>query len=158
MGNNISTTSGGGNITFNLETNEIDLNILLHGDFSNFEKLSHELKHAFQYLEEKIMFSVKLVKDDEGNVKGIVAPIVNTAQNEREAYNRQNEFAGRYPMSTELIERNVTSQSRVVGDHRSEKNKKEFDINRENYKTANRAYMQKYGFPKVVYSGWKQDL
>ncbi len=50
MGDNISNDAGGGNLSFNSETNEIDVNIGNSGEFSTMEKISHELLHAYQFL------------------------------------------------------------------------------------------------------------
>ncbi len=82
MGDNITSDDGGGNFVYNKETSEFDINISDLGDFSKMEKLSHELKHADQYMDGKIAFRV-------GNR---VDTYINSEQNERDAYNRQIEI------------------------------------------------------------------
>lgn len=47
---NISNPAGGGNISFNSGTGEIDINIDSNTDFSVTQKLAHEFKHVDQYL------------------------------------------------------------------------------------------------------------
>ena len=50
MGDNISNPAGGGNLWFNDEKKEIDVNIGSSGEFSTMENMSHELLHAHQFL------------------------------------------------------------------------------------------------------------
>ena len=87
MGDNVSNETAGGNFTYNNETGEFDINIQSWGDFSQEEKLAHELKHADQYLDGKIAFRV----DKNGNV----SPFFNFRENEEEAYYRQVEIGSR---------------------------------------------------------------
>lgn len=87
MGDNVSNETAGGNFTYNNETGEFDINIQSWGDFSQEEKLAHELKHADQYLDGKIAFRV----DKNGNV----SPFFNFRENEEEAYYRQIEIGSR---------------------------------------------------------------
>lgn len=87
MGDNVSNETAGGNFTYNNETGEFDINIQSWGDFSQEEKLAHELKHADQYLDGKIAFMV----DKSGNV----STMFNSRENEEEAYYRQIEIGSR---------------------------------------------------------------
>lgn len=50
MGDNITNEAGGGNFTYNLETDEFDVNLADYGEYNTMEKISHELKHGFQYM------------------------------------------------------------------------------------------------------------
>jgi RHS repeat-associated protein len=84
MGNNISNTSGGGNISFNKVTNEIDINISFEDKFNTNQKLSHELKHAFQFLQKELDLSI----DGKG---GRAYDLTD----EERAFDRQNLFATR---------------------------------------------------------------
>ena len=87
MGDNVSNETAGGNFIYNNETGEFDININSFGDFSQEEKLAHELKHADQYMDGKIAFQV----DKRGNV----STLFNFRENEEEAYYRQVEIGSR---------------------------------------------------------------
>jgi len=50
MGVNISNDAGGGNLSFNSGTSEIDVNLCITGEVSTTENISHELLHAYQFL------------------------------------------------------------------------------------------------------------
>jgi hypothetical protein len=56
MGEDITSTNGGGNLWYNSGTNEIDVNLSNNGDFTNTQKLAHELTHGFQFLNQEIDF------------------------------------------------------------------------------------------------------
>ena len=62
MGNNITSKAGGGNFIYNKETDEFDVNIADNGDFSTIGKIAHELKHADQYMENKLGFDLQTGK------------------------------------------------------------------------------------------------
>lgn len=54
-GSNISNSSGDGNVSFNSQTMEIDVNISDgYEGFSVIQKLSHELTHAYQFTQGKL--------------------------------------------------------------------------------------------------------
>ena len=84
MGDNISNPKGGGNLYYNVENKEFDVNLSNKGDFSNMQKLSHELTHAHQYLEGEIGF--------EFNRPNLSKPILLDLNDEFEAVARQNLF------------------------------------------------------------------
>ena len=78
----LTLARAGGNVRFNPDTFEIDVNIDMgSSDHTDMQKIAHELKHAYQYLQNKLLLSF----DGNGGV--------NSQQFEREAYNRQNLFA-----------------------------------------------------------------
>ncbi len=54
MGANISSSSGGGNISFNNTTNEIDINIGTSGPWTQRQRIAHELLHGYQYLNQEL--------------------------------------------------------------------------------------------------------
>ena len=54
MGDNVSNDKGGGNLSYNSSTNEIDVNLSKIGDFSTTQKMAHELTHAAQYLDQRL--------------------------------------------------------------------------------------------------------
>lgn len=58
MGKNTTNSAGGGNFIYNSETKQFDINIRDNGDFTDIEKLSHELKHADQYLNRKLILFI----------------------------------------------------------------------------------------------------
>ena len=50
MGSNISSKEGGGNITYNSDTKQIDVNIGSKGDWTTMQRVAHEFKHVDQYI------------------------------------------------------------------------------------------------------------
>jgi RHS repeat-associated protein len=85
MGENVTDKTGGGNLKYNFDTKEIDVNIVNEGPngFSTKEKLSHELKHADQYLNREIGFDL---------ANGDCKTIAYDREDEYEAYARQGLF------------------------------------------------------------------
>ena len=81
MGDNITNDAGAGNISYNIGTEEVDLNISDNRTWSDMEKVSHELKHAYQVLEGKLGFN----KQDGTN-------LFYDKTDEIEAFRRQNLF------------------------------------------------------------------
>jgi hypothetical protein len=119
----------------------------------NIEKIAHELKHAFQFLEEKIAYLVTPSgRDGDGNIKAKVTTFFNFSENEREAYNRQNEFTERYPMSTERINDIVRKKS--LSDRTYFNNMSQLKSQKEDMIIQNELFMKRFNFPKMVFSGW----
>jgi RHS repeat-associated protein len=83
MGENMTSTSGGGNIRYNSKTGEIDLNIGTNGRFTKVQRLSHELKHAYQFEIGLLAFSA---------FYGVGTWLYDRTD-EHAAYNRQNTIA-----------------------------------------------------------------
>ena len=83
MGDNITNEAGGGNFTYNLETDEFDVNLADYGDYNSMEKISHELKHAFQYMNKEIGFDIR---------PGKVIKLAYDINDEIEAFERQGMF------------------------------------------------------------------
>lgn len=80
-GINITSKKGGGNNKYNIYTGEIDINITNEGDLTQTQKISHELKHSFQFFERKLGYGNEL-----GN-------FVYDFWDEKEAYDRSNLFS-----------------------------------------------------------------
>ena len=59
MGDNVSDDAGGGNITYNVSTGELDINLQVRGDFTTTQKMAHELTHASQYLRGEFDFNTE---------------------------------------------------------------------------------------------------
>ncbi|MEZ4826250.1 MAG: RHS repeat-associated core domain-containing protein [Bacteroidia bacterium] len=58
MGENISNSSGGGNLSYNAQTKEIDVNLDNDENFTPTQKLAHEFTHAAQFLSRELDLSV----------------------------------------------------------------------------------------------------
>jgi len=82
MGKNISKSSGGGNICFNPNTNEIDVNILPIGDWTIMQKVAHEFKHVDQFINMELDISPN----------GVDGGLLYDYTDEIEAFERQNLF------------------------------------------------------------------
>lgn len=50
MGSNISNSAGAGNVSYNSNTKEIDVNIAPGGGWSTIQKVAHEFKHVDQFI------------------------------------------------------------------------------------------------------------
>ena len=50
MGSNISNSSGAGNVSYNSNTKEIDVNIASGGGWTTMQKVAHEFKHVDQFI------------------------------------------------------------------------------------------------------------
>ncbi len=50
MGSNISNSSGAGNVSYNSNTKEIDVNIASGGGWTTMQKVAHEFKHIDQFI------------------------------------------------------------------------------------------------------------
>jgi hypothetical protein len=127
IGENVSSESGGGNFIYNTKTKQFDVNIKLDGDFSLNQKLAHELKHAYQYLEGKLAFYIHPIFQK-------AVPILYDENDEREAYRRQNEVAGfRDPILSEEEIKNKLKYdykdrfNKYYGTHLNNQNKSDFE-------------------------------
>ena len=56
MGDNISNSAGGGNVSYNPDTGEIDVNIGDTGDWSTTQRMAHEFKHVDQFINGELDF------------------------------------------------------------------------------------------------------
>ncbi len=82
-GDNISNPAGGGNISFNKNTGEVDVNIGDAGQWYDIQKIAHELKHIYQFTQG----DADLHRDGFGGY-------AYDQHDEIEAFERQNLFAG----------------------------------------------------------------
>ncbi len=155
MGDNVTCTDGDGNFVYNTTTGEFDINILEGGGYSTMEKLSHELKHADQYMDRKIGFDLKKLTGIKGD---IALPIPHDRRNEYEAYARQSLF------STSGKEVSRHSIFLTYPDLPEPKTPITIDnINTPEYnfqgiKDLNSKVYNKYGKPRFMYHGWKKDI
>jgi len=98
-GDSMTSESGGANVRFNPDTMEIDVNVRTgSGDFNDMQKIAHELKHAHQYLENRLILSTA------GNGG------FNSRELEKEAYNRQNLFSTNQYETTNNVDEFVRSK------------------------------------------------
>ena len=81
-GDNISNSAGGGNISFNSETGLVDVNISSRGDYSDVQKIAHELTHIYQFK----MGEMDLSRDGKGG-------LAYDKTDEYAAFGRQNLFS-----------------------------------------------------------------
>lgn len=139
MGKNCSSTEGGGNIIYNVETGQIDINIVEGGDFSPEGKLSHELKHVDQYLNRRFMFV---------SGRGTIGFDFN---DEYEAYDRQSLFGDGSTLTPDQIRYNYPDLPFTDVNNRNEHPT-------EDWKKANREHIGHTGKPFYIYSGWRKDL
>jgi len=142
MGENISNINGAGNFTYNAETDQLDINISDDNRWTNIEKISHELKHADQYLNRKIGFEV--------DYKGNVSISGYDRNDELEAFNRQGLFGNTW--SPEEIHANYKYKHLPTGNSTISVNPEYIETNR-SYVETNHLSKQRY-----IYSGWKKDI
>ena len=81
-GSNSSNPAGGGNVSYNPKTKEIDVNINTAGDFSTMQRIAHEFKHVDQFINKELDF----------HRNGIVGGILYDKTDEIAAFRRQNHF------------------------------------------------------------------
>ncbi len=140
MGDNISSNSESGNFGYNVSTGQFDINITSDNSWTNVEKLSHELKHADQYINRKLFFEI--------SSKGVVNTMNYSIDDEMEAYARQGMFGN--TLSTEQVH----SQYKYLNYYGKNTVYKpvveEIQIN-------NIFYNGK-GYPRFMYHGWKKDI
>ena len=140
MGGNISDREEAGNFTYNVKTNQFDVNISNDNIWTNIEKLSHELKHADQYLNRKLTFKI--------SANGKVTPDNYSIDDEIEAYNRQAMFGN--TLSYDDIFKNY-SKLHFYGENKVFKPTQE-------HIAINNCYLQRKNYPGVLYNGWKNDI
>ncbi|MDD4209697.1 MAG: hypothetical protein PHI52_05090 [Bacteroidales bacterium] len=149
MGENVTDETGGGNLKYNFDTKEIDVNIVNEGPngFSTKEKLSHELKHADQYLNREIGFDL---------ANGDCKTIAYDREDEYEAYARQGLFGNtmeRHDIFTsETYQKLPDYGYQVTIDNIGGY----YDFNL--IVVHNKNIYNKYGKPRFMYHGWKDDL
>ncbi|MBR4453575.1 MAG: RHS repeat-associated core domain-containing protein, partial [Bacteroidales bacterium] len=155
MGDNITCTAGEGNFVYNTTTEEFDINILDGSDYSTMEKLSHELKHADQYMDRKIGFDLKELTGIKGD---IALPIPYDRRNEYEAYARQSLFSA----SGKVVSRQKIFESYPnLIEYKTPITIDNLDIpgyNFQGIKDHNSKVYNKYGKPRFMYHGWKDDI
>jgi len=142
MGKNISSSSGGGNITYNTSTGQFDINIDGDGIWTDIEKLSHELKHADQYLNRKLTLLI--------DTKGHATFYNYSVDDELEAYNRQGMFG------------NTWTPEEVYQVYGKQKGLSWYGANRQytpssNDININIEYQKHLGHPRILYHGWEND-
>ena len=143
MGENISSSSGGGNFKYNTSTGQFDINIDDDGIWTNIEKLSHELKHADQFLNRKLSFLI--------DTKGYATIYNYSLDDELEAYNRQGMFG------------NTWTSEEVHQVYGKQKGLSRYGINRQytpsnNDIWTNAIFQEKLGHPRILYHGWENDV
>ena len=143
MGDNITNKVGGGNFTYNKETDEFDVNIADYGDFNTMGKLAHELKHADQYMDGKLGFDLQTGK--------ILAYDIN---DEIEAFNRQGVF-GKTLSENEV--RNHPSYKSLLDLTSNLTIDKLHNIPFNEMKRINKLYKE-HNKVRFLYHGWKEDI
>mgnify|MGYP002623809864 CR=1 FL=1 len=140
MGKNISNKEGAGNFSYNVNTGQFDINISNDNSWTDIEKLSHELKHADQYLNRKITFSI--------SASGKVTPENYSIDDEIEAYSCQEMF-GNSLSSKDVIKK--YSDLHYYGENETFKPTQEHII-------INSFFLQGKKHPGFLYHDWKKDL
>ncbi|MBI9034109.1 MAG: hypothetical protein JEZ03_06540 [Bacteroidales bacterium] len=151
MGDNVTSEDGGGNTRYNKDTKQIDLNISERGEFTEMQKVAHEMKHGSQFLEGKIGFKY------DGTPDGIL----NDYQDEAEAYKRGNRFSGRNGK--------FLSDEDIYNRIRSGAYKYDYSLKNTTLRTipenslkdmikTNNGYMERDGHPKYIYDKWADDI
>ena len=143
MGENISSSSGGGNFTYNTSTGQFDINIDGDGIWTDIEKLSHELKHVDQYLNRKLTLLI--------DTKGHATFYNYSVDDELEAYNRQGVFG------------NTWTSEEVYQVYHDQKHLSWYGINSQytpssNDIDVNTEFQKHLGHPKILYHGWENDV
>ena len=142
MGENISKSKGGGNFTYNTITGQFDINIKENGEWSDIEKLSHELKHADQYLNKKLTIMI--------SPKGNICFSNYSIDDELEAYSRQGMFGN--TLSPEEVHNKYRRKGLLYHGGNSRYNPTD------GVKGENAIYYKNFGHPKFLYHGWENDL
>ena len=140
MGDNLSNKEGSGNFIYNLSTGQFDVNISNDDTWTDMEKISHELKHADQYLNRKLTFLI--------SVSGIVTIEDYSVDDEIEAFNRQSMF-GKSLSYNEI--HNAYPELNHYGKNSS-------FIPTQEYIIINTTYNQGKKHPYKLYHGWENDL
>ena len=143
MGENISSSSGGGNFTYNTSTGQFDINIDGNGIWTDIEKLSHELKHADQYLNRKLTLLI--------DTKGHATFYNYSVDDELEAYNRQGMFGNTWTFEEVYQvyhEQNHLSWYGINSQYTPSSN--DIDVNTE--------FQKHLRHPKILYHGWENDV
>lgn len=151
MGENTTDEAGGGNFIYNLETNEFDVNLANYGDYNTMEKISHELKHAFQYMDGKLGFDLR---------RGRVNYIAYDFLDEEEAFKRQGLFGNTlkfeeiqtcYP---ELWIKGYFYKNQTIQNCAHDTPAHPFNL----IKEANRMSYEHNKKPVYLYHGWEKDI
>ena len=143
MGENISSSSGGGNFTYNTSTGQFDINIDGNGIWTDIEKLSHELKHADQYLNRKLTLLI--------DTKGHATFYNYSVDDELEAYNRQGVFGNTWTF--EEVYQVYHEQNHLSWYGRNSQytpSSNDIDVNTE--------FQKHLRHPKILYHGWENDV
>jgi len=151
MGDNKNNSAGGANFAYNKETGEFDININSWGDFSEMQKLSHELKHASQYLERKIGFNLT-----NGNSLH-ASPIAYDLYDEYEAFGRQNRF-GKVETSMDKVYDMYKNKIPHFSRNETIDNISSRGYNFDAIKTLNKNYFEATQKPAILYHGWRKDI
>ena len=146
LNGNVSNEKGGGNFVYNKETNEFDINIIDNGSFSIIEKLSHELKHADQYLNRKLT----LIVSTSGYSSFYCNSDSYSINDELEAYEQQGMFGNT------LTKEEVFKKYRETGASWYDQNKQYKPSN--DVIQTNILYQEHFGYPRILYHGWENDI
>ena len=143
MGENITSSSGGGNFKYNTSTGQFDINIDDDGIWTDLDKLSHELKHASQFLDRKLTFLI--------NTKGYAIFYDYSLDDELEAYNRQGMF-GNTLTPEEVYQVYVKLKGLSWHGSNNKYTPSSNDIR------TNVIFQEKFGHPRILYHGWENDV
>ena len=144
LNGNVSNEKGGGNFVYNKETNEFDINIMEGGDFNTIEKLSHELKHADQYMNRKLILFISSSGHSSFSSDSY------SIDDELEAYGRQGMFGNTLTKDEVLKKYHKTGLS-WYGQN------KQYKPSNDAIQT-NMQYQEHFGHPRVLYHGWENDI
>jgi len=142
MGDNISNPEGGGNFTYNVNTGQFDINIKKDEECDPIERLSHELKHADQYLNRKL--TIRLTRSGKSEFRNY------SIDDELEAYARQGLFGN--TLSPEEIHKAYRKKGLSFYGKNDQYCPTKEDIWR------NDGFKSKTGHPYILYHGWEEDL
>ena len=123
-----------------METSQFDINIIDDNAWTNIEKISHELKHADQYLNRKLSFVI--------NSSGRIFIDNYSRDDELEAFERQGLFGN--TLSTNEIHKNYKSL-KYYGNNKTLEPSLDKLLD-------NRKYYNYLGHPKDLYHGWENDI
>ena len=136
LGNNVSSEDGGGNFKYNSETGQFDVNIKNNTDWTDIEVISHELKHADQYLNKKLGFL--FITKTRFILMGY------SIDDEIEAYDRQGLFGN--TLNHDQVH-NKYKDKGYYGENGTINNTNEWN-------KRNELAISKWGHPIYLYHGW----
>lgn len=145
-GKNVSNDAAGGNNYYNVKTGEVDININ-SSDLTHTQLISHELKHAYQFFENKLGYG------------GLIGKYTYDLQDEREAYKRSNLFY--------TNESNYITDQEIIDGYKDSIRMSDINITTTDYlnslqstdmiKEGNKYHLEKKNYNSLrIYYGWKK--